>query len=204
MLKSWSIENFKSFQGKTTVELGYLTVLCGANSSGKSSIIQSILLAKQTISGTSRERALALNGALLKLGRFEDVCHFAAENKFFGFSGEFDTIATPATSSPNPTTQLGTGGPNFLLRRRKQYESIKFEARLSATGDSDLEQLQPYLIYTNVEARYLPYSTETTSSETNNSERPKDLNVTFRRAHKKFSDKKTKLMKAKRIQSQMN
>jgi predicted ATPase len=73
MLKRWSIENFKSFRDKTDVELAPINVFAGANSSGKSTIIQSILLLKQTLQYAPANRAIALNGPILKLGTFEDV-----------------------------------------------------------------------------------------------------------------------------------
>lgn len=44
-----SVEKYKSFKNNTEVELRGLTVLSGANSSGKSSIMQPILLLKQTL-----------------------------------------------------------------------------------------------------------------------------------------------------------
>ena len=73
MLKSWSVENFKSFEKENNLELGPLTIFCGANSSGKSSIIQSMLLIKQTINDSPWDHALALNGPLVQLGTFNDI-----------------------------------------------------------------------------------------------------------------------------------
>ncbi|MBZ9942654.1 DUF3696 domain-containing protein [Mesorhizobium sp. BR1-1-13] len=73
MLKEWTIGNFKSFSGTTTIPLAPITILAGANSSGKSSIIQSILLVKQTLQYAPATRPIGLNGPLLKLGRFDDI-----------------------------------------------------------------------------------------------------------------------------------
>ena len=44
-----SISNFKSYREPQTIELKDLSVLLGANSSGKSTTIQTLLLLKQTI-----------------------------------------------------------------------------------------------------------------------------------------------------------
>ena len=49
MLSRWILSNFKSYTGNTSLKLAPLTLLCGANSSGKSSILQSMLLIKQTL-----------------------------------------------------------------------------------------------------------------------------------------------------------
>ena len=73
MLKRWIIENFKSFHGKAEFGLSPITVLAGANSSGKSTVIQGILLAKQTVQHGATQRSVALNGPILRLGRFDDI-----------------------------------------------------------------------------------------------------------------------------------
>ncbi|MFH1636342.1 MAG: AAA family ATPase [Chloroflexota bacterium] len=49
MLKNIRIENFKSFQDTQTIELAPLTILAGINSAGKSSLIQALLLLKQSL-----------------------------------------------------------------------------------------------------------------------------------------------------------
>ncbi len=41
------LDGFKSFRDRTEVTLGDLTILAGANSSGKSTIMQALLLMKQ-------------------------------------------------------------------------------------------------------------------------------------------------------------
>lgn len=73
MLKKWEIENFKSFRKKTPIEFAPITVFAGANSSGKSTIIQSVLLIKQTLQYGSPAKPITLNGPLLKLGTFSDI-----------------------------------------------------------------------------------------------------------------------------------
>src|ERR1700722_15185370 len=73
MLTHWRIKNFKSFADQPDLALANINVLAGANSSGKSSIIQSILLLKQTLQYGSDNRSISLNGPLLRLGAFDDV-----------------------------------------------------------------------------------------------------------------------------------
>ncbi len=73
MLTSCHIENFKSFKELPELSLYTVTVLAGANSSGKSTLIQTILLLKQTIQYGSQDRPLTLNGPLLRLGSFSDI-----------------------------------------------------------------------------------------------------------------------------------
>ncbi|MES0175368.1 DUF3696 domain-containing protein [Mesorhizobium sp. M0006] len=73
MLKRWHIRNFKSFYKVEPLVISPLTILCGANSAGKSSILQSMLLIKQTIEHSPTERVVALNGPLVQLGTFSDI-----------------------------------------------------------------------------------------------------------------------------------
>lgn len=72
MLKSIQLENFKVHRD-TKIDLGNLTILCGANGSGKSSVIQSFLLLKQSPRGVFGN--YNLNGALCELGKAKDVLY---------------------------------------------------------------------------------------------------------------------------------
>lgn len=70
-IRRWRLGNFKSVE-EADLELAPLTVLVGANSSGKSSLLQSILLISQAAQeGTSSW--LPLNGSLVELGDIQDV-----------------------------------------------------------------------------------------------------------------------------------
>jgi predicted ATPase len=71
-LRSWHLQNFKSIR-EASIDFAPLTVLVGANSSGKSSVLQSILLAAQAAQGDARGANLPLNGPLTSLGGFADV-----------------------------------------------------------------------------------------------------------------------------------
>jgi predicted ATPase len=77
MITGWTIENFKSIRDKTVFNLASLNIIAGANSSGKSTLIQSILLISQTLqAGISRKDTLISNGSLVKLGDTKDILHF--------------------------------------------------------------------------------------------------------------------------------
>lgn len=90
MLKNWRAVNFKSLQDTKEVDFPGVTIFAGANSSGKSSFIQSILLLKQTIQYGPESRALSLNGPILKLGSFEDICRYDSKEKEIIIEFEFD------------------------------------------------------------------------------------------------------------------
>lgn len=75
MIRNWGITNFKSVSdGTGLLELGPITLLAGANSSGKSTIIQSILLLMQTFVQRN-QNSLVLNGDLIALGTVTDLWH---------------------------------------------------------------------------------------------------------------------------------
>lgn len=72
MLKRLTLRNFKSWR-EANIGFGRITGLFGANSSGKSSLAQFLLLLKQTRDSTDRAAALDLNGHFLRLGNAADV-----------------------------------------------------------------------------------------------------------------------------------
>lgn len=76
MLKSLLVHNFKAWD-KLDLALGGVTGLFGTNSSGKSSILQFLLLLKQTKNATDRALVLDFGGPdqLVNLGSFRDAVH---------------------------------------------------------------------------------------------------------------------------------
>jgi predicted ATPase len=81
MFTRWSISNFKSIREPVTLELAPLTIFSGINSSGKSTLIQSILMVTQSLASLRSEEALILNGHFVDLGELSDVCHHGSERE---------------------------------------------------------------------------------------------------------------------------
>ncbi len=67
-LTAISIERFKSFRGQTRIDLAPLTIVIGRNNSGKSSLIQGLLLLKQTLIDPRPDVMLRLEGMLEAFG----------------------------------------------------------------------------------------------------------------------------------------
>lgn len=88
MINSISLEDFKSFHMLENLPIKPLTILCGANSSGKSTILKSMLTLKQSYSGSKTHDSLILNGDLVNNGFFEDVVR-NGEAKSFKISHSF-------------------------------------------------------------------------------------------------------------------
>ncbi len=73
MLKQITLKNFKIFKEETNFPLAKINLLTGINGRGKSSLLQSLLLMRQSIEIDSQTEKLYLNGNLLRIGNFYDV-----------------------------------------------------------------------------------------------------------------------------------
>lgn len=69
------LENFKCFANSGDIPLAPLTVIFGRNNSGKSSILQSLLLLRQTLDSPEYGVRLNLRGPLYPAGTFADIVH---------------------------------------------------------------------------------------------------------------------------------
>jgi hypothetical protein len=77
MIESLQLDNFKSWRHVGPMRLAPLTGLFGTNSSGKTSLMQFLLMLKQTAESPDRNLVLDLGDArsLVELGTFRDVVH---------------------------------------------------------------------------------------------------------------------------------
>ena len=73
MIKEWVISNFKSIEGEKKLEFRPLTIFTGPNSSGKSTVLQSLLLVSQTLQNQMVSRSVVLNGSIKQFGSYKDV-----------------------------------------------------------------------------------------------------------------------------------
>ena len=144
MLTHLKLENFKIWRSTGPIRLAPLTLLLGTNSSGKSSLIQSLLLMRQTVKGTDAGLDLNLGnpdaGDTVTLGRFRDLLsrdgaatestpanqvgiefrwahHGATAQETTLFSARYG--AGPAGSAELHYLRLGQDGQGFAVQRRK-------------------------------------------------------------------------------------
>ena len=75
MINKLRVSGYKSLQMRDFLDLTSLNVLVGANASGKSSLIQSLLLLRQSASRQGRIDELKLSGDLYEGGTVLDVLH---------------------------------------------------------------------------------------------------------------------------------
>lgn len=85
MIRLLRIYNFKCFEDQS-LELGALTLLSGLTGMGKSSVLQALLLLRQSYQqGLLEKTGLALNGDLVRLGTAYDALFEGAKEEKIGF-----------------------------------------------------------------------------------------------------------------------
>jgi predicted ATPase len=73
MIEVINLKNYKCFKNATDVRIAPLTLLCGVNSSGKSSILKSLLMLKQSYENQESSNTMTFNGKYVKCGRFGEI-----------------------------------------------------------------------------------------------------------------------------------
>lgn len=150
MLREWRLKNFKSYYGEHKLPLSSLTLLCGSNSSGKSSIIQSVLLIKQTLQHTPVDRPIALNGPLVRLGTFTDIWNFTAQEK-----GEDDSILIGWRLAD----AIGIGATSAMIMPFSgRIENIDIDFELDTKGptaDGQAIDIQPTLKKVSISSSFI-------------------------------------------------
>lgn len=107
MLKRLNLTNFKAWQ-EADLRFGKVTGFFGTNSSGKSSLLQLLLLLKQTKNATDRGLVLDFGGPsdLVNLGTFGDVVHRHDGKKRISWILDWSLTETmkinQRVASPNP------------------------------------------------------------------------------------------------------
>ena len=150
MITKWKVFNFKSIREETELDFGPLTIFAGANSSGKSTFIQSILLIAQTLAHKVGSRSVVLNGALTSLGEFDDLKSNDSES---------DQITIKCTCQPLPDQDSGLPSQSHRTRRSTiyyrplfdQFEEIACEISFNADPSGpqrDISQIRPQLFAT--------------------------------------------------------
>lgn len=91
MFTEISIENFKAFGKMQRIPLKPITLLYGPNSSGKSSLLQALLMLKQTLEEARNENIVLMpKGSLVDVGGYEEFINEHKPRKAFSIGLSFD------------------------------------------------------------------------------------------------------------------
>ena len=152
MLKRIKLENFKAWR-EADLTLGKVTGFFGTNSAGKSSILQFLLLLKQTRNATDRGIVLDFGGSadMVNLGTFIDVVHGHADEARIRWLLDWTLPKTLKILDPMRPWQKSLFGDDRLgtqcevgLRKARlwpYYLAYRFdgtEFRLQSQADSDM------------------------------------------------------------------
>ncbi len=130
MIKSLNLENFQGMPEAHNIRFAPITLVFGPNSSGKSSLIRSLLLLKQSVDfGNSSYQGLEFQGSAIDLASFENVIN----------GHDLDKTLTVGISSDIHNTGLPPGR-NLIRQIMAQLFDILDEVEfVSKSTDEGLE-----------------------------------------------------------------
>lgn len=163
------LENFRAFDHLTSIPLGRITLLYGQNSAGKSSIIKSLLMLKQTFETSTRgdapsQAVIRFSGDSVDLGSFattvsgHDLSHQIAAGVELQHpqdrSQRIELVWRCGADGRLTTVTLTIAGKHLVFhawtRRRQQFlvldqQCVDEWMELLYPHDSLLEQLEPMI-----------------------------------------------------------
>lgn len=154
MIRKWSVGNFKSVGDEVSLDFSPLTVFAGPNNSGKSTIIQSLLLTAQTVQSQVRARSVVLNAQMVRLGDYSDIVHGGELDKdiSIGF-----TIDIPS-EYPRPRSRRTRRGRAYRFHphyRSRPDTTISFNYTICSDASSQSDSIQEALNEVQIEVRQI-------------------------------------------------
>ena len=121
MIKNLYINNFRSFSKEQNIPIKPITLVYGANSVGKSSVLKSLLLMKQTLEKTTDPNSdLLTKGNYVDVGNYKDFINQQDISKNFSIKFNFDISSTTEKSKH---IRL----PNYRFNRIKNINYLSIE-----------------------------------------------------------------------------
>jgi len=125
MIRELTLKGFKSWADTGPLQFAPLTGFFGTNSSGKTSILQLLLMLKQTAESTDPKRVLHTGDdlSIVDLGTFSDLIHCHKSESALGVSICWDTLDTLKIKDPGKKT-----GNLFEINKLRFETQVKEEA----------------------------------------------------------------------------
>lgn len=143
MINRWILNNFKSINEEKNLEFRPLTIFTGANSSGKSTILQSILLVTQTLQDSIPSRSIVLNGWFKKFGSYTDIVNERDINKNI----EIGFAITDDSRYP----RILYSHRRILINESTKNDLLTTTCKFAISADGKEENLKPSLLRTQID-----------------------------------------------------
>jgi predicted ATPase len=149
MINELSFTNFKSWQSVEKMRLAPITGLFGTNSSGKTSILQLLLMLKQTVESTDRAQVLEFGDekSLTNLGSFRETVYGHAKPGTMTFGLQWSLPYQLKVANPADRTHIlfsteelafhgavGDNGSDRLAVSQLEYSLPDYSFRLTRKG----------------------------------------------------------------------
>ena len=122
MFTNVRVRRFKAYRDSGNVPLRPLTVILGANNSGKSSLLHAILLLAQTLEDTTSRQPLVTSGSFVDLGGYYDIV--------WGGTGSSDAFTIELSVTPASVSQ------DIYFLGREENTSPPTDLRVSFSFDA--------------------------------------------------------------------
>jgi len=129
MLTEYQLTNFKAFGETVTIPIRPITLIFGPNSSGKSSILQSLLMLKQTLEKNHDLNSLIPKGRYVDLGSYHELIHASKKaGDYFSFQMKFSNIETALSQQADSVLGLSNlyleDDRDELLAKEENWNAI--------------------------------------------------------------------------------
>ncbi|WP_155478112.1 DUF3696 domain-containing protein [Heliobacterium mobile] len=150
MINKISFEKYKSFNSLEGMTIKPITILCGTNSCGKSSILQSILMYKQTFESQNPNQIVLLNGRFTHLGTFESIIY--GKNPEGNLSIEFTfKVKKEDFQGKDNAVPLTYHLREFISRERFHEKNAEYFITIKITLSTISEKIKKYMQSVRVE-----------------------------------------------------
>lgn len=126
------VKGFKSLVEEQSIAIKPLTILAGANSSGKSSIMQPLLLMKQTLEAPYDPGVFKLDGPNVVFSSYKEMMPFSIDNE-----EEWDFLVTCYTGDIYVTFYYGFQDGVFFIRRMEYFDGLILYNALEGRLDNE-------------------------------------------------------------------
>ena len=145
MLKNLRIQNFKGWQDTGNIKMSPITLFFGANSSGKSSIGQFLIMLKQTMDSSDRKAVFYPGGknSAVQLGSFQSMVYGHDISKKIKFEYNWELPEILNIKDPNSNQEYAGNSINFSAEAgvgERDQDNLSLDNLVYSLNNSENEQ----------------------------------------------------------------